>query len=91
MKNLLLLIISVSLSWTWATDDRTPQAALVYQVYQSEKKGALGAVIVPWTANLTQVAVNELVCRKKYWFTVKVRDEAGNVATYKVKQYTPPC
>ncbi len=89
----------IDLSWGAATDDKTPAAELQYRVYQSLDNNiatvadctANGAVAMDWTAGATTATVSTgIQLSTPYWFTVVVRDAAGNLTGYPTATYTTP-
>src|SRR5678815_2610878 len=80
----------LTLRWTTAVDDTSSQAALQYEVIQSagqnintvaEAEGN-GTVIQEFTANASSYVVKGLKSALQYYFTVVVKDDAGNKAVY---------
>jgi hypothetical protein len=81
---------SMSVSWTAATDDLTPAQNLKYAVYQSSSNdistvanAEMNGVLVQAYANGTgPVNLTGLTQNTAYYFTVVVKDLAGNKAAY---------
>jgi hypothetical protein len=78
-----------NLTWARATDDHTAQAALQYKVVYYDTSNLIanaetalrnGTVVsgYDWTANLTSCSVTGT----NRYFTVLVRDNAGNISAY---------
>jgi hypothetical protein len=80
----------LTLVWTMATDNVSPQTALQYQVLQSATQNlntvgeaeANGSVILPYSPYLNSYVVKGVTNPSQYYFTVLVKDEAGNRAVY---------
>lgn len=83
-------ISTILLAWALGTDNLTSQANLMYKIVRSADNNigtvetALlnGAVVLDWSANISSLPVTELVSATTYYFTVIVKDEAGNAAIY---------
>jgi Fibronectin type III domain len=81
---------SAAITWTKATDDKSLQPALQYEVRLStnndidtvSKAEAYGAVATPYTADISSVSVPGLAAGTTYFFNVIVKDEAGNKSIY---------
>jgi hypothetical protein len=72
---------SLTISWKAATDDLTPQAAIVYDVYLATTPGAEN-LNVPDAVSLpgaTSITVNGLLASTTYYVVVRAVDAAGNV------------
>ncbi len=71
---------SYHLSWDAATDDVTPQKAIVYDVYQAEAAGKEDFSKPTYTTDpgATTFATPQLASDKTFFFVVRARDEAGN-------------
>lgn len=86
---------AVNLSWSAAVDDITPQAELVYAVYQSDSDNIStvddceqnGILLEDYMANLTSVNLLDLEYLKTYYFNVVVSDLDGNKQIYAIKYY----
>jgi mono/diheme cytochrome c family protein len=79
---------SATIKWKKATDAVTPQADLMYRVYQSTTSDVRTLISGP-TANLTEFAVTaSLLPNTNYYFKVSVTDRAGNEAVYRVLTVT---
>jgi hypothetical protein len=82
--------ISLTLVWSAATDNVTPQADLQYKVLRSSRENintlaeaeANGTVLIDFTPNLNSYVVKNLVNAPSYFFTVVAKDDAGNKAVY---------
>ncbi|MGO8997299.1 MAG: fibronectin type III domain-containing protein [Polyangiaceae bacterium] len=69
----------IQLSWPAATDDVSPQSAIIYRVYQGTASGAEGATPVATTAaGQTTITINSLAPKTAYYFIVHAVDQAGN-------------
>jgi hypothetical protein len=79
---------SVRLNWTAATDNVTSVANLQYAVYRSTKRvtslaGAEASTLIAnYANNITTYTATGLNSKSTYYFSVVVRDEAGNKAVY---------
>ena len=73
---------SVTLSWSKATDNKTAQANLLYQVQYKKSSASSWTTAKSYTANITSFTVTGLSASTTYNFRVTVKDEAGNT-TYK--------
>jgi hypothetical protein len=81
------------LYWEAATDDTTPSSELEYMVYTSflisnldtieECKAHAEQYLADWEVNLTMTSISG-VSAVPYYFTVIVRDAAGNESKYRV-------
>src|SRR5689334_8704302 len=71
---------SYRLVWTAATDDRTPSAQIVYDVYQAEKTGAENFSVPTYTTRrgATSFDTPQLPTDRQFFFVVRARDRAGN-------------
>jgi autotransporter-associated beta strand protein len=85
------------LSWTAATDDKTPQEQLRYFVYQSSSNNistvdaceANGTLLnFGGTINITTFTASDLEPLVNYYFNVVVADMAGNKTAYVSKMLT---
>jgi hypothetical protein len=82
----------VSLGWTKATDQFTPQQDLEYRIVWStssniataEQAVINGTVVQDWVKDIMGIVISELSPSTDYYFNVLVRDEAGNVAAYNI-------
>lgn len=83
----------ITLNWNAATDDNTPTANIVYQVYQATSP--MGQSFATPTATTqpgaTSYTVTGLAAATKYYFIVRARDAAGNIDknTIEVTATTP--
>jgi hypothetical protein len=84
----------VELSWTAATDDLSPPADIVYNVYMAETSGAqtFDTPTVTTLAGATTAAVTRLRAGTQYFFVVRAKDRAGNedTNTIEISVTTPP-
>jgi hypothetical protein len=86
----------MTLTWTRATDDYTPQSSLQYCVYQSESNDidtvlnamANGTVLLDWTTDVANYTPLSLTLGATYHFNVLVKDARGNVAAYSMMSET---
>jgi hypothetical protein len=92
---------SITLSWSAATDDVTPQSSIVYLVYESNTAGGEGFAAPSYTTapGATSFAVGNLTKGTTYYYVVRAEDQAGNVdgnttevsaTTLNVTDTTPP-
>ncbi|MBI3071774.1 MAG: hypothetical protein HYY84_06550 [Deltaproteobacteria bacterium] len=81
---------SVTVIWTAATDNVTPQAALEYKLVRAASTSAIDTVakaddagiVMDWTANVISQAPTGILANAPQSFAVLVRDDAGNKALY---------
>jgi hypothetical protein len=81
---------SVSISWTGSSDDETELEDLQYRVFMSlsdnidtvENIEAYGTPVNEYTAEISELIVDELKAETEYFFNVIVKDEAGNKTAY---------
>ncbi len=81
---------SITVNWTKATDNVTPQASLEYLVYYSQVCNlntvvnieANGTAVGTYTADIDTKTVTGLTHQKAYYFNVIVKDSAGNKRAY---------
>jgi hypothetical protein len=81
---------SLKLSWSRASDSRTSQTALQYKVVYSLSDNIFtiasaefsGTIASNWTSDLTELTLSGLQPGTTYYFSVLVRDAAGNKAIY---------
>src|SRR5262249_52414674 len=72
---------TVTLSWAAATDDQTPQASILYDVYESTTPGIYDFSARPRatsTEGATNVVVSDLTPRSTLNWVVRARDQAFN-------------
>ncbi|MGE5677166.1 MAG: choice-of-anchor D domain-containing protein [Pseudomonadota bacterium] len=87
---------TVGIGWTQATDTKTAQGNLQYQVVSSDTNNidtlvnaeANGAVVQSWTAAVYDAEATGLEQGTTYYFNIIVKDEAGNKAVYAMTQAT---
>jgi len=79
---------SVDLTWTAAQDNVTPQAKLEYQVQYKKSSDSNYITFQDFTKNVTSCTLTGLQVSTAYNVKVNVRDEAGNTASYTVKNFT---
>ena len=80
----------LTLRWTTATDETSPKTALQYMVLGSTTKNlstvaeaeSNGSVLLAFTADINSFVVKNLPNAIQHFFTVIVKDEAGNKAVY---------
>lgn len=93
-----LLTNSITVNWTAATDNFTPQNQLRYEICQASSNtistiaGCEASLIQGLTANITSANASGLSPSTAYWFNVVVADLAGNKAAYTpvTAMTTPP-
>lgn len=84
---------SFTINWTAASDDKTSEAELEYQLVRGESADELTTVaaaqavpaeriIVPWARGTLSSAVSNATVETSFYYAVLVRDAAGNVALY---------
>jgi len=84
---------SVTISWTKAVDNVSPQPALRYEVRLSTGNNinsvaaaeSNGTLVKPYTSDLTTFVANGLNSGTDYYLNVIVKDEANNKAVYVAK------
>ncbi|NLO47054.1 MAG: S-layer homology domain-containing protein [Clostridiales bacterium] len=80
----------VTLNWSIAFDNITPESELEYAVYRSETPylgsvagcEAYGTLIMPYTKNVLTCRASGLTENKTYYFNVVVKDSANNKSCY---------
>lgn len=96
--------VKLTLSWTAATDDVTPQSFLQYKVVRSlsnnistvDDAESNGTTVQDWVTNITSVTATGLSNNTLYYFNVLVQDLASNKAVYNMtsqatqNDVTPP-
>lgn len=83
----------LTINWTAATDDVSGAAALQYLLYYSASNNIStvanaetnGTAVGSYTANITTKAVTGLTPSTTYYFTLVVKDVAGNKTAYTTK------
>jgi len=84
---------SVSVNWSAATDNVTPQSQLVYLLYQAAAAGGENFLAPTYTTapGATSFSAGKLAINTKYYFVVRARDQAGNIDanTAEVSATTP--
>ena len=73
---------NVDLNWAAASDDQTPVAEIVYDVYESTSAGAENFAVPPKVSSLpgaTSITISGLQPATKRYWVVRARDKAGNV------------
>ena len=86
----------LTLTWSTATDDFTGNASLQYKVVRADSDRIRlpgtaernGTLVQDWTVNFDNVSVSGLSASTSYHFTVLVRDNASNVASYQTTSQT---
>jgi hypothetical protein len=76
---------SITLNWTKAADDYTPQSSLQYRVYRSASGNidtaanatANGTLVQDWTSDIGTCPASSLTLDTLYYFNVVVRDAAS--------------
>jgi hypothetical protein len=83
-----LSITSMQLSWSPATDNITTSANMVYLVYQATSAGGENFASPTFTTapGATSFIVTGLTPGATYYFDVRARDEAGNIAANVVEK-----
>jgi len=89
--------VSVTLNWAKATDDVSIQPSLQYEVRQSVSPNinsivdaeTNGDIVQPYTADIQTATIGGLNPFTSYFFTVVVKDEAGNKAAYCMQPAVP--
>ena len=92
---------TIDLSWSAATDDNTPTALIVYDVYRALASGTQDFVAAPQLTTApgaTSVTDTTVAPGTTYFYVVRARDEAGNrdantverSATTPILDVTPP-
>jgi len=87
---------ALTLNWTKASDNVSAQSALQYEVRRSTSNNistvanaeANGIVAKPYTTDIASANVTGLTSSTSYYFTVIVKDAAGNKAVYGVANAT---
>jgi hypothetical protein len=87
---------AITLTWTRATDDYTPQPSLQYRVYESESNDidtapnvmANGTLLLDWTTDLATCTASPLPLGTMHYFNVLVKDARDNVAAYEMMSET---
>lgn len=80
---------TVTVNWTAATDNVTPQGSIVYKVWKSTVSGGQNFGAAPDAVSnpgATQVNVSGLTQNTTYFFVVRAFDEAGNFDTNTTEQ-----
>jgi len=69
-----------TLSWTAATDDRTPSSQIVYDIYLATSPGGEDYATPTWTTapGVTSYRTPGLASHGTFYFVVRARDRAGN-------------
>jgi len=83
-----------TLTWDAATDDVTPQAKLVYLVYQATSPGGEDFTLPTYTVRhgATTFRTPKLSTTQTFYFVVRARDRAGNIDQNTVeRQGVNPC
>jgi hypothetical protein len=82
-----------TLTWDAATDDVTPEAKLVYLVYQATSPGGEDFTMPTYTRHgATTFRTPKLSTVQTYYFVVRARDRAGNIDQNTVeRQGVNPC
>ena len=77
------------MSWNKASDNRTPQSSLLYQVYHStsDNLGNLAnclanGTLTAETTDISSHTITGLLPGTEYWFNIVVIDAAGNKRAY---------
>ncbi len=86
---------SLTLHWTKATDNKTPQEDLEYIVYKSDADdiGTVldaeknGTSLCEWTVDIDTIDVTLLSVKTSYYFNVIVKDERENKSAYTMAEF----
>jgi len=73
---------TAELTWSPATDDKTPASKIVYAVYQATAAGAQDFAAAPVKESnpgTTAVTLTGLLSNTDYFWVVRARDEAANI------------
>jgi hypothetical protein len=81
---------TIVVSWDTSSDNETPEKDLQYKLIYSKKNNIstiesaekYGTVVMGWTPGSLSRQVKGLSTADTYYFTVLVRDRAGNIAVY---------
>lgn len=84
---------TATVSWGAGTDDVTAQSSLQYRLVKASTSAAIDTVaeanvitgadlVMDWTTNATSVSATSLSPSTTYYFSVVVRDAAGNSSLY---------
>lgn len=87
---------SLILNWTSATDNITPSENLQYLPYYSTSNNITtvdeietnGTPVGTYQTNITSIDITDLPQNTQYYFTVIVKDAAGNKAAYEMQSAT---
>jgi hypothetical protein len=79
---------TISLTWTAATDNRTPQGEIVYLIYEASSAGGenFNQSNYVAAAGTTQYTVTGLDARTTYYFVARAVDLSANIDTNVVEQ-----
>ena len=79
---------SYRLSWSAATDNRTPSSKIVYDIYKATKPGGEDFSFATYTTAPGAITFNtpRLRSDKTFYFVVRARDRAGNRDTNQVER-----
>jgi hypothetical protein len=83
-----------TLSWSAATDNVTPSAQLVYDVFEAGQRGQEDFSKPTWTTSpgVTSFRTPGLPSHGTFYFVVRARDQAGNEDQNRIeRQGTDPC
>ncbi len=82
-------VSTMDLEWEAATDDKTAQAEIVYEVFEATAAGAQDftkPALAVSTPGATKLTVSNLKSATTYYFVVRARDKAGNRDTNTVER-----
>jgi hypothetical protein len=79
---------SITLQWTAATDDQTPPAAIVYDVFESKVSGTYDFTTpkISSAPGATSITLTNLTTRSTLYWVVRARDATGNRDTNLVEK-----
>ncbi len=87
---------SLTLNWTKATDNKTPQEELKYMVYSSDADNidtvrnaeVNGIPVCDWTVDIDTITVTDLFENSVYYFNVIVIDDNEIKSAYTIAQFS---
>jgi hypothetical protein len=79
---------SYHLTWEAATDNRTPSAKIVYEIYQATTPGGEDFSSPTYTTapGVTSFDTPQLSIEKSFYFVVRARDRRGNEDANKIER-----
>jgi hypothetical protein len=84
---------SITVHWTAATDNITPQSGIIYLVYRSTTTGFTSSsttLISTTAAGATSYTDTGLVSGATYYYVVRAKDQAGNIDSNTVQVSAAP-